>query len=210
MALKTENIQLLLNDISDDILEKYSSGELLSVDCEMMGLNPHRDRLCLIQMCNEEGLIVLVKFSKDCTDAPNLKKLMEDKSVKKIFHFGRTDLSFLYHHLGIDIKNVFCTKSASKLVRTYTDKHSLKDLVRDFLNTNLDKSSQSSDWGADELNRDQLRYAASDVIHLIAIYNKLIPLLEREERLEIAEKANTFLPTLAKLDLLGYEDFFAH
>lgn len=212
MKLSIENIELIKNDLSDELLKVYSSKDLLSVDCEMMGLNPNRDRLCLIQMCNEDGKVTLVKIEnhKIKSSAPNLKKLFENPDVRKIFHFGRTDLTFLYQWLDIDIKNVFCTKVASRLVRTYTDKHSLKDLVKEVLSSEMDKSSQSSDWGAEDLTKDQIRYAAYDVIYLIPLYKKLIELLKREDRLEMAESACKFLPTLAKLDIFGYEDFFAH
>lgn len=212
MKLNVENIQLIKDDLSDELLKTYSSKDLLSVDCEMMGLNPNRDRLCLIQMCNEDGTIALVKVENHSikSKAPNLKKLFEDDKVRKIFHFGRTDLAFLYQWLDIDLKNVFCTKAASKLVRTFTDRHSLKDLVRDLLNSEMDKSSQSTDWGAPELTREQIKYAAYDVVYLIPLYRKLIELLKRENRLEIAEEACRFLPTLSKLDIWGYEDFFAH
>jgi len=212
MKLTLENIQLIKNDLSDELLDIYSSKDLLSVDCEMMGLSPNRDRLCLIQMCDEEGRVTLVKIEnyKIKSSAPNLKKLFENTNVRKIFHFGRTDLTFLHHWLDIDLKNVFCTKLASKLVRTFTDKHSLKDLTKEFLSVELDKKNQTTDWGASELTKDQIRYAAYDVVYLIPMYHKLIDLLKRENRLEIAEEACRFLPTLAKLDIWGYEDFFAH
>lgn len=212
MKLNIENIELIKNDLSDELLNLYLSKDLLSVDCEMMGLSPNRDRLCLIQMCNEDGKTTLVKIENHNikSKAPNLKKLFEDDKVRKIFHFGRTDLTFLYHWLDIDLKNVFCTKMASKLVRTFTDRHSLKDLVKDLLTSDMDKSSQTTDWGAPELTKEQIRYAAYDVVYLIPLYRKLIELLKRENRLEIAEEACRFLPTLAKLDIWGYEDFFAH
>ena len=209
MKINLENIQVLKNDLSDELLNHYSSCELLSVDCEMMGLNPIRDRLCLVQMCDKDEKVTLVKIDAGAK-SPNLKKLFENPKVKKIFHFARTDLAFLYYRLQIDLVNVFCTKSASKLVRTYTDKHSLKELLKEILNIDVDKNSQQSDWGAPELTKDQIKYAASDVLYLIPAYHKLIELLKRENRLNIAEEANKFLPSLSKLDLLGYLDFFAH
>ena len=209
MKINTENIQPLKNDLSSDLLNTYSSSKLIAVDCEMMGLNPIRDRLCLVQLCNEEELVTLVKIEKD-SKSPNLKKLFENPNIKKLFHFARTDLTFLYHRLNIDLKNVFCTKSASKLTRTFTDKHSLKDILKELLNANIDKNNQLTDWGRDELTKDQIKYAASDVLYLIPLYYKLIELLKRENRLELTEEVNKFLPTLAKLDLLGYIDFFAH
>lgn len=209
MKINIENIQLIKDDLTNELLDLYASGKLLAVDCEMMGLNPIRDRLCLVQLCNEEGKATLVKIEKN-TKSPNLKKLFENQNITKIFHFARTDLAVLYHWLGIDLKNVFCTKSASKLVRTFTDKHSLKDVLKELLSTDVDKNSQLTDWGAPELTKDQIKYAAGDVLFLIPLYHKLIELLKRENRLELLEEVNKFLPTLAKLDLLGYVDFFAH
>ena len=208
MKINLDNVQLVNQDLSNELADKYSLSNLLAIDCEMMGLNPIRDRLCLVQMCDQNNNIILVKIESD--KFPNLKRLLENPSIKKIFHFARTDLAFLYHWLNIDLVNVFCTKSASKLVRTYTDKHSLKDILKETLSTDIDKNSQLTDWGAKELNKDQIKYAANDVLFLIPLYHKLIELLKRENRLEIAEEANKFLPTLAKLDLLGYTDFFAH
>lgn len=209
VKINTESIELIKQDLSNQLLEHYSLCKLLAIDCEMMGLNPIRDRLCLVQICDEKEKITLVKIEPGYK-APNLKKLFENQNIKKIFHYARTDLQFLYHWLDIDLKNVFCTKSASKLVRTYTDKHSLKDLLKETINIDIDKNSQLTDWGAPELTKDQIKYAANDVIFLIPAYLKLVELLKRENRLEITEEANKFLPTLAKLDLLGYVDFFAH
>lgn len=209
MKPNLDNVQLINKDLSNELTESYSQCDLIAIDCEMMGLNPHRDKLCLVQMCNKNGKVALVKIESN-TKVPNLKKILEDTKIRKIFHFARTDLSFLYHWLDIEVKNVFCTKSASKLTRTFTDKHSLKDLVKEFLSTNMDKNSQTTDWGSQELTPDQIKYAANDVLYLIPVYERLVALLKREGRLEIAEEVNKFLPTLAKLDLLGYQDFFAH
>lgn len=209
MKINIENVQFLKEDLTSEVLSYYESCQLLAVDCEMMGLNPIRDRLCLVQMCDKNEKVTLVKIGTS-KKSPNLKKLFENPTVKKIFHFARTDLAFLYHWLDIDLKNIFCTKSASKLIRTYTDKHSLKDLLKEIVNIDIDKNSQSSDWGAFELTKDQIKYAASDVLFLIPAYEKLIEMLKREGRLEILEEVNKFLPALAKLDLLGYVDFFAH
>lgn len=209
MKVNYDNIKLVNHDLPKELLDHYSTQKLLSVDCEMMGLLPQRDKLCLVQLCDSEQTTTLVKIEPP-NKAPNLKKLFENPDIKKIFHFARTDLAFLYQWLDIDLKNVFCTKSASKLVRTYTDKHSLKDLLKELLSTDIDKNSQLTDWGAKELSKDQIKYAANDVLFLIPAYYKLIELLQRENRLEIVEETNKFLPTLAKLDLLGYVDFFAH
>ena len=209
MKINLENVQLLKEDLTPELLSHYESCELLAVDCEMMGLNPIRDRLCLVQISDRNEKVTLVKIEPN-TKSPNLKKLFENPKVKKIFHFARTDLAFLYHWLDIDLKNVFCTKSASKLTRTYTDKHSLKDLLKEVISVDVDKNSQLTDWGRAELTQDQIKYAASDVLFLIPAYEKLIVLLKREHRLEIVEEVNKFLPALARLDLLGYVDFFAH
>ncbi len=209
MKINPDTIQVLKNDLSDELLNHYSSCELLAVDCEMMGLNPIRDRLCLVQMCDKDEKVALVKIDAGAK-SPNLKKLFENSKVRKIFHFARTDLAFLYYHLQIDLINVFCTKSASKLARTYTDKHSLKDLLKEILTIDVDKNSQQTDWGHSELTKDQIKYAASDVLYLIPAYHKLLDMLKRENRLELAEEVNKFLPIQAKLDLLGYVDFFAH
>ena len=209
VKINLENVQLVKQDLTDELLDYYSKCDLLAVDCEMMGLNPIRDRLCLIQMCDQNEKVTLVKIGTG-KKAPNLKKLFEDAKIRKIFHFARTDLAFLYHWLDIDLKNVFCTKSASKLTRTFTDKHSLKDLVKETLSIDMDKNSQLTDWGASELTKDQIKYAASDVLFLIPAYKKLLELLKRENRMEIVEEVNKFLPALVKLDLLGYADFFAH
>ena len=209
MKINLETIQNLKNDLSDELLNYYSSCDLLAVDCEMMGLNPFRDRLCLVQMCDKDGKITLVKIDSGAK-SPNLKKLFENPHVKKIFHFARTDLAFLHYWLDINLVNVFCTKSASKLARTYTDKHGLKELLKEILSIDIDKNTQQTDWGAPELTKDQIKYAANDVINLIPAYHKLLEILKRENRMELAEEVNKFLPILAKLDLLGYVDFFAH
>lgn len=209
MKLNLENVQLIKNDLTEELLNHYSKCDLIAVDCEMMGLNPIRDRLCLVQLCDQNERVTLVKIEPN-NKALNLKKLFEDPKVKKIFHFARTDLAFLYHWLGIETTNIFCTKSASKLARTFTDKHSLKDIVKEILHMDIEKNSQLTDWGATELTKEQIKYAANDVLYLIPMYQKLLLLLKRENRLELAEEVNKFLLTLAKLDLLGYVDFFAH
>ena len=209
MKLNLDNVQLVKNDLTDDLYNHYSSGDLLAVDCEMMGLNPLRDRLCLVQMCDASEKITLVKIEAE-NKAPNLKKLFENPKIRKIFHFARADLAFLYYRLQIEIKNVFCTKSASKLARTYTDKHGLKELLKEILNIDIDKNTQQTDWGHSELTKEQIKYAATDVIHLIPAYRKLIEILKRENRLELAEECNKFIPTFSKLDLLGYVGFFEH
>jgi ribonuclease D len=183
----------------------------IAIDTETLGLNPHRDRLCLVQLSEGDGTAVLVQFAGDYR-APELKRLLADESVLKIFHFGRFDLAVLKHFLGVMPKPVYCTKIASKLARTFTDKHSLKDLCRELLGVELSKQQQSSDWGAPDLTQDQLSYAASDVLYLHALRDRLDAMLEREGRDRLARACFEFLPTRAELDLEGWAEIdpFAH
>jgi ribonuclease D len=175
-----------------------------------MGLLVHRDRLCLVQLCDDRGRVVVVRITKGQTDAPNLKQLLE-ANIEKIFHFARFDLATLRHHLGIQVAPIFCTKIASKLVRTYTNRHSLKELVQELELVELDKSAQSSDWGnAANLSEEQLRYAANDVRYLISLRQKLTEMLKREERWELAQACFQALPTIVTLDLLQFKDLFEH
>jgi ribonuclease D len=187
-------------------------GASVAIDSETMGLNPHRDRLCLIQLSAGDGNCHLVQFAAGQYAAPNLKALLQDQSVLKIFHFARFDLAVIRHYLGIDCGPVYCTKIASKLVRTFTDRHGLKDICRDLLSVELSKQQQSSDWGAAELTQEQLNYAASDVLHLHALKRKLDDMLAREGRTELAAACYRFLPARAVLDLNGWPDIdiFAH
>ncbi len=199
------------NDLSEEMVQTYLRSPLLAVDTETMGLIPRRDRLCLVQMCNEAGQISMVKLDRGVKSAPNLKQLMEAPSVTKIFHYARFDIGVLKYHLGIETKPFFCTKIASKLARTYSPKHGLKELVRELEKIDLDKTEQSSDWGNPaDLSEQQLSYAANDVRYLISLYHKLVTMLKREERYELAITCCNFLPTLVELDLLGYEDIFTH
>ncbi len=199
------------NDLSEEMLQTYLQSPLLAVDTETMGLIPRRDRLCLVQMCNEAGQITMVKLGRGVKSAPNLQQLMEAPSVTKIFHYARFDIGVLKYHLGIETKPFFCTKIASKLARTYSPKHGLKELVRELEKIDLDKTEQSSDWGNPaDLSEQQLSYAANDVRYLISLYHKLVTMLKREERYELAITCCNFLPTLVELDLLGYEDIFTH
>ncbi len=195
-----------------DLPAGLSFGSSVAIDTETMGLNPHRDRLCVVQMSNGDGSADIVQVPKGHRDAPNLKKLLSDPNVTKIFHFARFDLAALYHAFGVMPQPVYCTKIASRLTRTYTDRHGLKDLVREVLNVDLSKQQQSSDWGAESLSEPQLAYAASDVLHLHALREKLDPMLAREGRTELAKACFEFLPTRARLDLQGWEaeDIFAH
>jgi ribonuclease D len=201
-------IRLHRGDLPD--LARYTDS--VAIDTETMGLHPHRDRLCVVQMSNGDGSADVVQIPKNHTDAPNLKALLADPKVTKIFHFARFDLAALYNALGVMPQPVYCTKIASRLCRTYTDRHGLKDLVREVLNIDLSKQQQSSDWGAQALSEAQLAYAASDVLHLHALRDRLNGMLDREGRLELAQSCFEFLPTRARLDLEGWdtEDIFAH
>jgi len=200
--------KLIEGDLSEELTKIYLESSYISIDTETLGLNPHRDRLCLVQMCDENKVLTLLRINGKNT--PNLKKVLENPNSTKIFHFARFDLSIIKSYLGINTKNVYCTKIASKLVRTYTDKHSLKNLVSDFIGIELDKSSQSTDW-AGELSDKQLKYAASDVIYLVEIREKLEKMLEREGRQEIAKNCFSFLESLAWLDLHGWDEtIFSH
>ena len=184
----------------------------VAVDSETMGLNLVRDRLCLVQLSAGDGDAHLVKFDGKDYSAPNLKKLLTDPSVEKIFHFARFDVAAFQRWLGIATTPVFCTKIASKLCRTSTDRHGLKDLCRELIGVELNKQQQTSDWGADVLSPEQQDYAASDVLYLHRLREKITPLLEREGRLDLAKACFGFLPTRAQLDLLGWEedDIFHH
>jgi ribonuclease D len=187
------------------------TAKAVAIDTETLGLNPHRDRLCLVQLSEGDGSAVLVQFSGHY-DAPELKRLLADQSVLKIFHFGRFDIAVLKHFLGVLARPAYCTKVASKLARTFTDKHSLKDLTRELLGIELSKQQQSSDWGATDLTQEQINYAASDVLYLHALKDKLDAMLSREGRQELARACFEFLPTRAQLDLEGWADIdpFAH
>lgn len=191
-------------------------GPSVAVDCETMGLDLTRDRLCLIQLSSGDGNAHLVQFPRDSTlpfNAPNLAALLADSRVLKLFHFGRFDLAAIERYLGVMCAPVYCTKIASKLCRTFTDRHSLKDLVKEFVGVDLSKVQQTSDWGTAELSSDQLTYAASDVLYLHSVKAKLDQMLAREGRLDVAEACFRFLPHRARLDLLGWDDerdIFAH
>jgi len=201
-------IRLHRGDLPD--LARYKGAA--AIDSETMGLNPHRDRLCVVQLSPGDGSADVVQIPLGATDAPNLKRLLADKSIVKIFHFARFDIAALYNALGVMPEPVYCTKIASRLTRTYTDKHGLKDLVRDMLGIDLSKQQQLSDWGSDALTDAQVAYAASDVLHLHALKGKLDTLLAREGREALAAACFGFLPDRARLDLAGWaaEDIFAH
>jgi ribonuclease D len=201
-------VRLHRGDLPD--LTRYANS--VAIDTETMGLHPHRDRLCVVQLSNGDGSADVVQIPKDHSNAPNLKQLLGDARVTKIFHFARFDIAALYNAFGVMPQPVYCTKIASRLSRTYTDRHGLKDLVRELLNIDLSKQQQSSDWGSDTLSEAQLAYAASDVLHLHALRDRLDAMLAREGRLGLAQACFEFLPNRAKLDLQGWdaEDIFAH
>jgi ribonuclease D len=186
-------------------------GNSVAVDTETLGLNVNRDRLCLIQLSAGDGSAHLVQFD-GVYDAPRLKALLTDPNVLKIFHFARFDIAVLEKYLGVETAPLYCTKIVSKLVRTYTDRHGLKDLAAELLGIEISKQQQSSDWGAKELTQQQLAYAASDVLHLHALKEKLDAMLERDNRRQFAEAAFRFLPVRAKLDIAGFgeDDIFSH
>lgn len=189
-----------------DLPKDIKLGSEIAVDCEMMGLNPLRDRLCLVQISDNGNTAHLVRIHRDQTEAPILKKYLEDKSKTKIFHFARTDLQFFKKFLDITVEPVFCTKMASKLARTYTERHGYKDICREMLGVEISKQQQLSDWGKDDLSQEQLLYAAMDVAYLHDLKKALEATLERENRLTLAKSCFEFLKTRVELDLLGYCD----
>lgn len=199
---------LYQSDLPDDL----DLGPVVAIDCETMGLNPHRDRLCLVQMSGGDGNAHLVQVARGQSEAPNLARLLADREVLKLFHFGRFDIAALRAAFGVLAEPVYCTKIASKLVRTYTDRHGLKYLLQELLEIDISKQQQSSDWGAESLTEAQLAYAASDVLYLHRLKQALDAMLAREGRREIAQACFDFLPTRARLDLEGWPeiDIFAH
>ena len=199
---------LYQNDLPDDL----DLGQVVAIDCETMGLNPQRDRLCLVQLSGGDGNAHLVQIDKDQTSAPNLCRMLADSDVLKLFHFGRFDIAALYNAFGTLTAPVYCTKIASKLIRTYTDRHGLKYLLEELLSVDISKQQQTSDWGAAELTQAQQDYAASDVLYLHRLKSELDARLDREDRTDLAQACFEFLPSRAKLDLAGWPDIdiFAH
>ena len=195
-----------------DLPKGLDMGPVVAIDCETMGLNPHRDRLCVVQMSGGDGNTHIVQVEQGQSEAPNLVALLENPEVLKLFHFGRFDIAAMYNAFGALAAPVYCTKIASKLVRTYTDRHGLKNLLQELLGVDISKQQQSSDWGAETLTDAQLEYAASDVLYLHRLRDELNIRLEREGRMEIAQSCYDFLPTRAQLDLAGWPeiDIFAH
>ena len=201
-------VRLHRGDLPD--LSRY--GREVAIDTETMGLDPRRDRLCVVQLSPGDGSADVVQIPADVNDAPNLKALLTDPGVTKIFHYARFDIAVLKHRFGVLTGPLYCTKIASKLIRTYTDRHSLKDLVRELLGVDLSKQQQSSDWGAEKITDAQLEYAAADVLYLHDVKRHLDRMLQREGRTALAQACFSFLPTRIELDLMGWEetDIFAH
>ena len=209
--MSLENFQVCDRDLSPETLTRYLAADAIAVDTETMGLVPQRDRLCLIQLCDPGGFVTAIRVEKGQTEAPNLKKLIEQENIIKVFHFARFDVAQLRHTFGIETKPIFCTKVASKLARTYTSSHGLKSLVQELCAEELDKSSQCSDWGnATQLSEAQLSYAANDVRYLIEAKDKLIAMLQREDRWQLAQECMNTIPLFVSLDLMYYQDIFQH
>ncbi|MBB1248984.1 ribonuclease D [Rhizobium sp. G21] len=204
------DIRLHKGDISTEAAARYAGA--IAIDTETLGLVPRRDRLCVVQLSSGDGSADVIQIAAGQTEAPNLVAMLADPARQKIFHFGRFDIAVLFHTFGVTTSPVFCTKIASRLCRTYTDRHGLKDNLKEMLEIDVSKVQQQSDWAAETLSQAQLDYAASDVLHLHALRDKLTARLERDGRMAHAEACFQFLPTRAKLDLLGWEetDIFAH
>ena len=200
------------NVYARDLPDGLDLGPEVAIDCETMGLHPHRDRLCVVQLSGGDGKAHLVQVEKGQTTAPNLERLLASPNVLKLFHFGRFDIAVLYHTFGVLTAPVYCTKIASRLVRTYTDRHGLKVLLQEFLSVDISKQQQSSDWGSETLSQAQVDYAASDVLYLHKLRDALQQMLEREGRADVEQTCFDFLPTRARLDLMGWPDtdIFAH
>ena len=207
----SEKISFCENDLTEKLFNSYKSSKYLAVDTEAMGLYHGRDRLCLVQICNESNLTSCIKIGIESRKAERIQDLLEDIKIMKIFHYARFDVAALKCNLSIKTQNIFCTKIASKLGRTYTNKHGLKDLINELIGIELDKSSQSSDWGSDEnLSQDQINYAANDVKYLIEAMKKLTLILKREKRFEIAQKCFSVIPIYSELDIQHFTNIFEH
>ena len=195
-----------------DLPDNLTLGPVIAIDCETMGLNPNRDRLCVVQLSAGDGDAHLVQISQGQDRAPNLCKILENQKILKIFHFGRFDIAAMYKTFGVLTKNVYCTKIASRLIRTYTDRHGLKNLLQEILAIDISKQQQSSDWGSETLSNAQIEYAASDVLYLHQLQEILTQKLTRENRIEMAQSCFDFLPIRAKLDIEGWPetDIFSH
>jgi ribonuclease D len=209
MSLK--EFQVCDGDLAADQLTEYLKAEAIAADTETMGLLPWRDRLCLVQLCDEKKRVTVIRIAKGQKSAPNLKQLLEAPNIVKVFHYARFDMAMLRYHLDIYVQPVFCSKIASKIARTYTPNHGLKSVVKELENIDLDKTSQSSDWGnAANLSDAQLKYAANDVKYLLPVQQKLTAILQREDRWKLAQDCFNCLPVFVSLDLLQYQDIFQH
>jgi len=207
----SKKVNFCVNDLTEELFNAYKNSKYLAIDTEAMGLYHGRDRLCLIQICNEFNLTSCIKIEIGNKKAKRIQTLLEDEKIMKIFHYARFDIAALKCNLKIETQNIFCTKIASKLARTYTNKHGLKDLINELLGVELDKSSQSSDWGREEsLSEDQVSYAANDVKYLIKAMEKLTVILKREKRYEIAQKCFNVVPIHAELDIQHFINIFEH
>ncbi len=203
-----QNVLLLEGDLPSDLLDRLLATSEIALDTETTGLNPHRDRLCLVQIAAPDGLVVVLRITGKHT--PNLVRLLEAERPLKVIHFARFDVGMLRHHLDARMNGVYCTKVASKIARTFTQSHGLKDLVKELAGVSLDKSQQTSYWGADDLTPAQLAYSANDVRHLLACKAKLDAILAREGRTDLARRCMQHLETQVELDLLGYQGVFEH
>ena len=197
---------------SEDLPEDLDLGQIVAIDCETMGLNPSRDRLCVVQLSSGDGNTHIIQIEKSQTKAPNLVNLLSNDKILKLFHFGRFDIAILFSTFGVITSPVYCTKIASKIARTYTDRHGLKNLLSEILDVDISKQHQSSDWGAKHLSKAQIEYAATDVLYLHALREKLNEMLTRENRSELANECFKFLPSRAVLDIKGWNeiDIFEH
>ena len=210
--------EIVRDDLSDELLAAYLEGPDVAVDTETMGLRTRRDRLCLIQLCNRDMRAAIVQIPGESLDparpaaerAPRLKQLLEDSGVLKVFHFARFDVAALQHWLGVDVAPLYCTRTASKLARTYTNRHGLKDNLLELLDVEVDKAAQQSDWSSPQLTPEQIRYAITDVTLLLPLMDRLETMLQREGRSELARQCARAIPTIAHLDMLGFEDLFEH
>ena len=210
--------ELVREDLTEAQLQAFLRTPHLAVDTETLGLHPLRDRLCVVQVCDRAGRVVLVQVPREqlvrpgppAERAPRLKRLLEEPTILKVLHFARFDLAAFEHNLGIAVAPIYCTRTASKLIRTYTERHGLRDLALELLDVEMDKSVRHTDWASPDLKPEQVRYAASDVTLLLTLMDRLNVMLEREERRALAEECFRVIPTLVRLDLLGYEDLFIH
>lgn len=209
--MSLNQFQVCEGDLSPEIFHQYSESDCLAMDTETMGLIPQRDRLCLVQVCDRSGLVTAIPIAKGQTEAPLLQKLLENPDITKIFHYARFDVAQFKNTFGVETKSIFCTKIASKIARTYTQSHGLKSLVQELEGVELDKKAQSSDWGnVNSLTPEQLSYAANDVRYLIPVKDKLITMLQREDRWSLTQRCFKAISLFVDLDLMYYNNVFEH